>query len=122
MRFGLPTDLHRGGVTDKVANMIMTDGTHLVSSESLDELHTFARTIGLRRGWFQDHRIPHYDLFGWRMLQKAQAAGAIWATRRQLVLFAYDRNGVAGIERHPPGAGERAVRPQLQADMAGEGE
>ena len=109
MRFGLPTDLHRGGVTDKVANMIMTDGTHLVSSESLDELHTFARTIGLRRGWFQDHRIPHYDLFGWRMLQKAMEAGAQMLPARDLVSFAY---------RPRPAM----ARPQLQADMAGEGE
>jgi len=92
--------------------MIMTDGTHLVSSESLDELHTFARTIGLRRGWFQNHRIPHYDLFGWRMLQKAMEAGAQMLPARDLVSFAYRK----------PLPITWTGRPQLQADMAGEGE
>lgn len=27
-----------------------------------DELHRFARKIGLRRQYFQEHRYPHYDL------------------------------------------------------------
>lgn len=35
---------------------------HLVSDESLDELHAFAEQLGLKRQWFQDKRIPHYDL------------------------------------------------------------
>jgi hypothetical protein len=29
----------------------------------LEELHRFAESIGLRRAWFQNHRVvPHYDL------------------------------------------------------------
>jgi len=29
----------------------------------LQELHAFAKKIGLKRAWFQEHiRIPHYDL------------------------------------------------------------
>lgn len=44
--------------------MILTDGIHLVSDTSLRELHAFAQNIGVRRRWFQDHRIPHYDLWG----------------------------------------------------------
>lgn len=35
---------------------------HLLA-DSLDELHIFAKSIGLRREWFQDHtRYPHYDI------------------------------------------------------------
>lgn len=37
---------------------------HLTTDEELlDELHTFAARLGLKREWFQDHFIaPHYDL------------------------------------------------------------
>lgn len=56
--------------------MVVTDGTHLVSTD-LDELHAFAASIGLKREWFQDHtRHPHYDLFGCKVKQ-ALEAGAL---------------------------------------------
>lgn len=36
---------------------------HMMSDEGMEELHTFAANIGLRRSWFQDHPShPHYDL------------------------------------------------------------
>ncbi len=31
-------------------------------ADSLDELHEFASKIGMRRNWFQDKKLPHYDL------------------------------------------------------------
>jgi hypothetical protein len=35
---------------------------HLVADD-LQELHDFATKLGLKREWFQNHRIqPHYDL------------------------------------------------------------
>lgn len=38
--------------------------THL-AADTLDELHRFAKRLGLKRSWFQDHvRFPHYDLNG----------------------------------------------------------
>lgn len=67
--------------------MILTDGCHLVSDESVQELRAFARTTGLPPRWFQDHRYPHYDLFG-HMPHRAMAAGAIFVTTRQLVRHA----------------------------------
>lgn len=36
---------------------------HLFTTGDIDELHEFAKKIGLKRGWFQnDSRLPHYDL------------------------------------------------------------
>lgn len=67
--------------------MILTDGVHLVSDTSLEELHEFAKRIGLKREWFQGppkHNHPHYDLFRTKV-QKAIAEGAQVVTSRQLV-------------------------------------
>lgn len=36
-------------------------GGHMMTTD-IDELHDLARRCGLRRSWFQDKRIPHYDL------------------------------------------------------------
>jgi len=33
-----------------------------LTGESMEELHDFAKKIGLRRAWFQPKSIPHYDL------------------------------------------------------------
>jgi len=44
-------------------------------ADSLDELHAFAKKIGLRRQWFQDGSSPHYDLNPTRHAA-ALAAGA----------------------------------------------
>lgn len=36
---------------------------HLTTDGPIEELHAFARMLGLRLEWFQDHRLaPHYDL------------------------------------------------------------
>lgn len=51
-----------------------------MSTSSLEELHPFAETIGLKREWFQEfsgvNYHPHYDLTTMRMIQKAIRAGA----------------------------------------------
>lgn len=53
--------------------MIFTDGTHLVSDTSEEELHAFAQHIGLKRKWYQK---GHYDMTApWRV-HRAVAAGA----------------------------------------------
>jgi hypothetical protein len=35
---------------------------HLLSDESLDELHAFAAQLGMKRSWFQNGSAPHYDV------------------------------------------------------------
>lgn len=68
---------------------MFTDGS------DIEELHRFAERIGMRRAWFQPHRIaPHYDLTPSRraMAIKLGAievgrreASAIWKARRDLL-------------------------------------
>ena len=70
--------------------MILTDGIHLVSTESLEELHYFAKVMGLERGRFHGvrKRHPHYDLPG-GMYQRAKEKGATVVTTRDLFLRAF---------------------------------
>lgn len=43
----------------KFGRMIMC---HMMSDESLEELHNFASKLGLKREWFQNDSAPHYDV------------------------------------------------------------
>lgn len=64
-------------------------------SADLEELHAFAEKIGMKRKWFQPHRIaPHYDLTKSRrdaalvlgaVAVERHAASRIWRERRELV-------------------------------------
>lgn len=66
--------------------MIYTDGTHVITDATLDELHEFAQSIGLRRAWFQDHpRHPHYDTIAPRMQSRALRAGAKKVSPKEIV-------------------------------------
>lgn len=59
---------------------------HMATDGSLDELHQFAASIGLRREWFQNHeRVPHYDLTPGKRHQ-AVRAGAVQVTGVELFL------------------------------------
>lgn len=72
-----------------------TQSCHMFTdSVDLEELHVLAERIGLKRAWFQDHRIaPHYDLtpsrraeavkLGAVEVQERAAASAIWRARRE---------------------------------------
>ncbi|MGH9833054.1 MAG: DUF4031 domain-containing protein [Blastocatellia bacterium] len=65
---------------------------HLVSDASLEELHEFAESLGLRREWFQMKSIPHYDLTG-ELYQLALERGATLVSSREVVLRAVRLNG-----------------------------
>lgn len=56
-------------------------------ADTLDELHVMARSIGLKREWFQDHSdLPHYDLVSTKR-EKAVELGAVEHTREDMVQF-----------------------------------
>lgn len=68
---------------------------HMFTDElNLEELHLAAERIGMKRQWFQAHRIaPHYDLTASRRLVAVsigvievsrREASAIWKARRDL--------------------------------------
>lgn len=43
--------------------MLYTDGIHLISDVSLEELHQFAQSIGIKRHWYHSSsRWKHYDI------------------------------------------------------------
>lgn len=37
-------------------------GSCHLTADAVPELHAFALRLGLKRAWFQDGRVPHYDL------------------------------------------------------------
>lgn len=56
---------------------------HMIA-DNLSELHDMADKIGIQRKWFQNHRIPHYDI----CLAKRKLAiknGAIEITTRDII-------------------------------------
>lgn len=67
--------------------MLLTDGIHLASDTSLEELHLFAQTkLGLSRRWFDNHsRHPHYDVVSKPKKKLALEAGAILLKKRALM-------------------------------------
>ena len=71
---------------------------HLVSDTSLEELHRFAESLGLRREWFQVKSVPHYDLTG-EVYELALERGAILVSSREIVLRAVRIDGRSKSER-----------------------
>jgi hypothetical protein len=68
--------------------MIMS---HL-TADDIDELHEFAERLGMRRRWFQDGSIPHYDLSE----GKRQLALKLGAVHEDI----WDHDDREWIERH----------------------
>lgn len=66
---------------------IFTDGVHLVSDKSVEELHEFAQRIGMKREWFQDKpREPHYDMTVLWRARRAEAFGATLVSTKEIIL------------------------------------
>jgi hypothetical protein len=62
---------------------IFRAGSSHLTADTLDELHALAQRIGLRREWFQDHRLhPHYDLTKARRAA-ALLAGAVFVSAKE---------------------------------------
>ena len=70
-------------LTPKTRSWPYLESCHLFA-DTIQELHDFARTLGLQRAWFQDKRLKHYDLTAHRR-EKAVKLGAIEVTSREMV-------------------------------------
>lgn len=70
------------------AKGIFRAGSCHMAADSIEELHEFARKLGMRRSWFQPGRgrHPHYDLVKVRR-DKAIALGAKAVSSRELVMI-----------------------------------
>lgn len=54
-------------------------------ADDLEELHQFAKRLGLRRGWFQDHSsLPHYDITANKRPQALQLGAVEYDLKRYL--------------------------------------
>lgn len=77
--------------------MIFVDGKgHMISDLSEDELHSFAKKIGLLRDWFQSPpqvKYPHYDLTTQRKINYALRMGAYLANTREMIKMLRTRLG-----------------------------
>lgn len=57
-------------------------GSCHMTADTLKELHDMASRIGLKRAWFQDGKMPHYDLTPARRVT-ALIAGAVYKPMKQ---------------------------------------
>ena len=55
-----------------------------LTADNLAELHQFAAKLKLKREWFQNKRIPHYDITESKRL-KAIELGAIAISTKEMV-------------------------------------
>lgn len=76
-------------IRDARARRLSRRWSHL-SADTVEELHAFAARLGMRREWFQEHRlVPHYDLIpSRRALALKLGAEEITARRRLQIAFA----------------------------------
>jgi hypothetical protein len=63
-------------------------GSCHLTADTLKELHIFAELVGLKRSWFQDHKLcPHYDLTPRRRAKAVELGatqeGALEGARRR---------------------------------------
>jgi len=84
---------------------------HLTTDGPLDELHAFAARLGMKREWFQEHRIaPHYDLTAQRR-ERALLLGAVFVSMREQVRRRRQAREIA-LAEHKEIQGEEARRAQ----------
>lgn len=64
--------------------MILTDKIHLITDGKIEELHEFAKSIDLKRCWFENHKFKHYNIKG-EKVKLALEKGAKLVTARDIV-------------------------------------
>lgn len=57
-------------------------GSCHLTADTVEELHVFAKRIGMRRSWFQPKSSPHYDLTPSRR-ERAIALGAVFVPAKE---------------------------------------
>jgi len=65
------------------------DGYCHMVSDSIEELHSFAQSIGVKKCWFENKKgknQPHYDIKGYTV-SRAMREGAKIVSRKKLLLF-----------------------------------
>lgn len=73
------------GKSAQVQRVFKYGACHMFTDGPMEELHTMARQIGMRRSWFQDEGdLPHYDLNP-RRRAAAVLAGAVEVDKRKTV-------------------------------------
>ena len=72
--------------------------SHMIA-DTVKELHEMADKIGLKRHWFQDHRVPHYDICQ-NKRAKAIAEGAVVVTTRKEFVTLMFKMGLAGVGKN----------------------
>jgi len=63
--------------------MTYTDGTRLIA-DTLEELHFFAREMGIKPEWFQQKRLKYYTLPTKRAAKRALSLGATMVSSKEL--------------------------------------
>jgi hypothetical protein len=67
-----------------------SNGWSHLGASTIDELHEFAQSIGLKKAWFHNKPFhPHYDLKG-TMIDRAKQRGAVQMARRDFLKFLKD--------------------------------
>lgn len=71
--------------------MVYSDGIHLIA-DTIEELHAFAKRIGLSRDWYEARKPyhPHYHLSGFKK-RKALKMGAKLITEREVVKICQEK-------------------------------
>lgn len=60
-------------------------GSSHLWADTLEELHTFARALGMKPEWFQGHRVmPHYDLSPKRHAAALRLGATLASVKEQL--------------------------------------
>ena len=73
---------------------------HLMA-DTAEELHSMADKIGMKRCWFQNRRVPHYDICQ-KQKTLALRAGAIEIDRKQTVELIHKRGWIVKKTRSRP--------------------
>ena len=58
--------------------------SHMIA-DTPEELHAMAEKIGVKRKWFQDHRIPHYDVCQNKRVKAIANGAVVIATRKEFI-------------------------------------